>query len=1410
MSTNQYNPDQTTHRFAVCWKVIQQAYRTANSATHHALGILFKLGVFAYFVFCALFLVLRYVVLPNIDNYKTDVEKMATHAIGSKVSIATIEASWDGLRPHLSLGNVTIHDKFGEEALNLPNVSATLSWWSVAAADLRLHTLQITRPDMDVMRDAEGKLHVAGIVIDTGKSSDGRGMDWVLSQREIIIREGRVRWNDIKRAAPELALDDVNLVLRNEWRNHQFALKATPPSEFSSPIDVRADFQHPPFTRRISDASRWEGELYADLRNTDLAVWKAYFDYPIEVQQGKGSVRAWLNFDHAKVANFTADLTLANVSTRLRKDLEPLNLVKVNGRVSVREEINSKSEDGTPTFGANGYAISLTDFSLLTDDGLEMPTTSISQSFVPAKNGKPEKTEVTARLLNLETIADFVERLPLPAAQRQMLVDFAPRGLLRDFSVQWQGAYPNISAYQVKGQFNGLSMNPQAARPAQPKSGKTPAQAAVPAVPGFENLTGVVDASDRGGTFNLFSENLKLQLPDYFTDPVMLIDRLHMQAKWAFQDNNQILLDVQKMDFAQDGMSGSLSGRHLMPLGPQHGKLQGMIDMTGKVTGFDIKKIGNYLPLNTPEALRNWLTGALVGGIAEDVNIKLKGDLAHFPFHAHGPGAKSKGEFSIVGKIENGKLNYTPGHFAKDGKTPFWPLLEEINGTIVFDRTRMEIKAESAKTYGVDLSNVKAVIPDLSTHDLMLAIEGDAAGALQDFVGFANHSPVADWIAHFTEETKASGNAKLALKLQLALHELEKSKVQGTLQFLNNNVTLMNVMPPLVSANGKLEFHEKGFNLPGIKGSFLGGPFTVSGGTQRDGGILIKADGSVSADGLRKTYPTPAIQRLSERISGSARYSTSIRVRNKRPEIVVESGLQGLALNFPAPLRKAANESLPLKFELIGTQSNDPSTVRDEMKLSLGSAIVARYERQKSVEKGAEWRVLRGGIGVNVPAPQPDSGLIANVNLESLNIDEWRRAVSSVTSAPDSEGELEEQPAEVQPKSQPDTLSIAQYIEPEVLAARAGELIVMGKKLDNVVVGASHQKNVWQANIDSEQASGYVTWNESRSGRGLGRVTARLASLIIPKSAATDVTELLEGKNTSTQMPGVDIVAENFELFGKKFGQLELIANNVRGTKGREWRISKLSIANPDGQLSATGKWSSLDGDSTSNLTYTLHIADAGRLLDRFGFADVLRGGKGKMEGDLSWKGLPFSLDIPTLTGQFNLNIAAGQFLKVDPSAAKLLGVLSLQSLPRRLALDFRDVFSEGFAFDGVTAAATITQGVAKTDNFKMRGVAATVLLDGTADIAKESQNLHVVVIPEINVGAASVVYGLAVNPVIGVGTFLAQLFLREPLMKAFTFEYQVTGPWKDPVVTKLTRKVGNSPGKAAVKSAKTVQYDEK
>ena len=155
------------------------------------------------------------------------------------------------------------------------------------------------------------------------------------------------------------------------------------------------------------------------------------------------------------------------------------------------------------------------------------------------------------------------------------------------------------------------------------------------------------------------------------------------------------------------------------------------------------------------------------------------------------------------------------------------------------------------------------------------------------------------------------------------------------------------------------------------------------------------------------------------------------------------------------------------------------------------------------------------------------------------------------------------------------------------------------------------------------------------------------------------------------------------------------------------------------------------------------------------------------------------------MTGDVKVRFSQGQFLKVDPGAAKLLGVLSLQSLPRRLALDFRDLFQEGFAFDAIDGDLQIQQGVASTRNLRMRGVQAVVLMEGQANLGQETQDLQVYVVPDVNAGAASLAYA-AINPVVGLGTFVAQMLLRKQVAEAGTQAFRITGAWNDPQVTRV------------------------
>lgn len=1375
------------------WRRLRAAYRYANLASHHVLGFTIKLVLLVYFALGLLFLALRYAILPNIDMYKGDIERLASRALGNEVAISRIYASWSGLHPSLFLGDVTLKDGQGRQVLALPSVSATFSWWSVFAAEPRFETLELIRPHLDVRRGPDGVFHVAGVRIDPkDEQGAGTGGDWVFRQREIVIREGRIDWTDALRGAAPLALRDVSLVLHNRWTRHRVALKATPPASLAQPLDVRASFTHPRFGGRASDISRWKGELYADLREADLAAWKQYLDYPFELSQGKGSLRAWMTLDHARLAGFTADLALAGVVARMQPALPPLVLAQVSGRLSAREELAPGVEDGKPTFGANGHTISVSDFTVATSDGRVLPPATVSETFTPARGGKPQRVAVQARQVDLAALAELAAQLPLSPLQRQLLADFAPRGQLLDFAASWDGKYPQLAGYSVKGRVAGLSLRPQAARPAVAAAPGSDAQPARPALPGVDNLSGNIDATQDGGSVSVDSERLALLMPAWFEEAVMPLDRLALQARWRYEPQEQLLVEVDKLAFAQGSLEGSLSGRHLLPLQAGHGP--GVADFSGTLDGFRIAEVGRFLPNVTPENLRHWLGTALQGGTLEDVSLRLRGDLAHFPFRADNAAERARGEFRVAGRLNNAVLEYAPGHRTPENK-PQWPLAEAINGSIVFDRARMEIHGDTLRSMGLHLSNVRAVIPNLGSHEALLDIDGTAAGPLQEFLRYVSASPVPGWIGHFTDETRGTGNARLGLKLQMPLADLHQTRVQGALQLQNNDVSLFPDLPPLQAALGKVEFTEHGVNLNGVGASFLGGPLSLSGGTQRDGSIAIRLAGTLSAEGMRRSAPAPAMARLATRLSGSTRYSGVVAVRDHALTVTLDSSLAGLGLEFPAPLNKAQDAVLPLRFVLTGAPAVD-GVGRDELRLALGNAVAARYVRSRQPQ--GHWVVERGGIGVNVPAPEPDDGMMINVDMKSLNADAWLAAARAIAGGDEGQGQGQAGSAGrgAAGVAGPD---FTQYVVPTTIAARATELFIADRRVADVVVGATHRGNTWQANLQSRQASGHVSWSE-QPGQGVGKVTARLASLVIPESSAAEVKDLLESNRGAASIPALDIVAERFELFNKQFGRLDLQASNVQALAGKEWRIDRLSLSNADGQLRATGRWLTKDGKSNTSMNFNLDILDAGRLLDRLGFPETLRRGKGKLSGDLSWSGLPYALDIPTLSGQIELNVGGGQFLKQDPGAAKLLGVLSLQALPRLLKLDFHDVFSEGLAFDGITANAIISRGVVKTDNLKMHGVAATVLMDGTADIANESTNLHVVVIPEFNLGTGPLVYGLAVNPVIGIGSYLAQLFLRAPVMKALTYQMQITGPWKSPTITKLENPPDTPPAAKAKK----------
>ncbi|MDB5895817.1 MAG: hypothetical protein JWQ88_3348, partial [Rhodoferax sp.] len=517
------------------------------------------------------------------------------------------------------------------------------------------------------------------------------------------------------------------------------------------------------------------------------------------------------------------------------------------------------------------------------------------------------------------------------------------------------------------------------------------------------------------------------------------------------------------------------------------------------------------------------------------------------------------------------------------------------------------------------------------------------------------------------------------------------------------------------------------------------------------------------------------------------------------------------------PLNKTADSSLPLRLERSLTPAsaaNPKAALQDQLALEIGRVLSVSYTRDiggnganggnaGNAGSGAQAaRVLRGNVQVGTPASAPppaQDGVVADVNLDWINLDAWESLLASgpvheagvraVPPAPNAAPKVHAA------KSSPaDTTALQAYL-PNRVTLRAREFSTGGRTLHALAVTATRDDQAWKGDIDATELSGYAEYHPAATGAG--RVYARLKRLVIAPSAATAVDSLLDAPAES--VPALDIVIDDFDLKGYNLGRVEMEAVNRGGSLAqregggvREWRLNRLIVSNPQATFTASGNWAALNaqpgGPRRTAMNFKLDIQDAGGLLGRFDMKDVFRRGKGRLEGDIAWVGSPLSLDYPTLSGQLNVNVENGQFLKADPGMAKLLGVLSLQALPRRLTLDFRDVFSEGFAFDFIRGDVHMAQGIANTNNLQMKGVNAAVLMEGVADIARETQDLKVVVVPEINAGTASLV-ATVINPAIGLGTFLAQMFLRRPLMEAATQEFHVNGAWADPKITKVPRK---------------------
>ncbi|WP_153111696.1 YhdP family protein [Propionivibrio limicola] len=1300
-----------------------------------ARGLLRALGwasLAGLLAFIALVLALRYAVLPRVEDYRPEIERLASERMGQPVSIGGIQANWEGLHPDLILSDVSIADGEGRPALALSHVKAVVSWWSVPSWQVRLRLLQIDEPTLHVRRDVDGRFFIAGIPLDQ-EQSDSDLSGWLLDQRRIRINGAMLVWEDGMRAAPPLILEDVNLALDNEGRRHRFGLTALPPEGLASKIDIRGDFRGSDLTR----LDRWSGDGYVDIGHADLAVWRQWVDYPVELPRGRGALRVWAGFDKAQLRELTADVALRDVNLRLAPELPALDLEHLSGRLSAKFAENGFDIEGRDVMLAARKAVAEGD-AVAESPAVRLEPMRFHVVWQPDAGEQSAQGSATANQVDLGALAVLSAYVPLDASARQTLEAYGPRGRLSELSARWKTQGGALKTYALKTRFDDLALKPQGG------------------MPGFAGIAGTVDATDKGGTATLLTGKSSFDLPAVFPVPLIELDSLNALAKWSFK-NGELEAELLRAGFAGPEAAGSAQGTYRSVAGTP-----GVIDMTAALTRADARAVWRYLPRVVGDGARYWLRDSLLAGNASEAKLTLKGNLADFPFLD-----KRKGQFLVTVKARDVLLDYGKG----------WPRINAIHGDLRFEGNGMSIEAQRGSILGAKLSNTHVEIPDFDLAVPMLHVRGKAEGPTAEFLKFIDQSPVAERINRFTEDMRAVGNGQLDINLTIPLAEekLDDSEIEGTYRFLGNEVTVDPALPPLRQVKGSLRFSGSDLNVPEINATLLGGPLRIQGGTQKDGRVLISANGSVSVAQLRKQADHPLLASL----GGAASYRGEVRINKRNADVVIESGLVGLSSALPEPFNKPATATLPLRFEKkllpeAGNTTGKGEVVeRDQINVSLGNGGNSLLSMQLLRRKQAGvLTVERGAIAIGRAPELPASGVVLAISAGQLDLDVWRalwRKEDGAVATNGGDG------AAAQPPSQ--TGSVASFIN--AISLKTPDLHAFGHRLRDVDLLATAAGSAWRARLSSRQASGDVQWDPSAEAGG-GKLTARLKQMRIdPSSIGAG-----QGESVPTEtLPAVDFVADDFQVGPRRFGRIEVQARNEGGV----WLLDRIQASNPDGTLNGSGQWRRAGGANRSQLAFKLTSGNVGKLLERMDYPGTLRGGTAVLEGKLGWNGSPVDLDYASLSGDMKLDAGKGQFVKLDPGAAgKLLGLISLQGLPRRISLDFGDVFSDGFAFDSVTSKIRVDNGVMRTERLQIDGPSARVLMRGEVDLKRETQRLNVTVQPELG-GTAALGVGL-VNPVAGVATLLAHKVLQNPLNQMFGFEYLVTGTWDDPKVEKAAR----------------------
>jgi uncharacterized protein (TIGR02099 family) len=978
-----------------------------------------------------------------------------------------------------------------------------------------------------------------------------------------------------------------------------------------------------------------------------------------------------------------------------------------------------------------------------TDDGYELRWAGDDGSALALNlhraNSPQLRVGVAARDLQLSPWLPWLALKPgLPAQVAQWLGSGHPRGELSRAAVRWSRA-DGLQAVDLA--FKNLGIDP------------------VGKLPGVSGLHGELRGDAGALSLELPPQPATLQFPQLFRQPLVLSKLGGTLAGWP-QDGDWHL-GVDALDFVGAGYAGTARGELTLPA--QGGAP--FLELYAALERADVTAAKLFWPLGvmSPNTMA-WLDRGLLAGRVEQAQVLLRGDLAEWPFR------HNEGRFEARAVIDDLTLDYGEG----------WPHAEGVDAVASFVNTGMLVEASAGQSLGVQAERAVAVIPDFGAGLLDLNVQGHGSGA--SLLEFVRKSPIGSQQADTLGKLGLGGSGTFDFHLALPLEKTEDMRLSGTAQLKNADFTAPAWNLKLDKLSGPLRFDARGVQLGPLDTTFHGQASTLElaiAAANSDPATVLSARlrGSYRIDELVQGYPS--LSWLGALADGRSDFTVGFALTHVAgsaalaSNLSVDSPLSGIALQLPAPLDKAAASSLPLHLTL--SLPTDNSDVR----VALGQVLRARLR----LGAGAQ-QPLAGTLafGSQMPDTLPPRDLRIRGQARQLDVTGWVQRVVGGSSGTGPGLESIDVGAErttwfgrplgamkIQAKPQPDGLSLD--VSGETLA---GNFSVPARELGKRGVTMRLQRLYWPKDIPAEPAAGGRAPIAAVADAVNAPADAVVLSAVVPPVADPANT----GINPAA-LPPFHLWVGDLRLGDAKLGE----ARVETWPTAEGLHIEQLRALSSRVQITGSGDWNGNANASHTHMRIGFSAEDLGAMLSALGYKGLVDGGKTQDQLDASWPGAPSSLSLANMTGTLSVHVSDGRIPEATAGVGRLLGLVSLAELPRRLTLDFGDVFGKGLGFDAIAGDFHLADGNATTTNLTITGASANISITGRTGLRARDYDQRVHVVP--HVGNSLPLVGAVVGGPIGAAAGLAvQGLLGKGMNRAASASYRVTGSWDKPVMT--------------------------